>query len=250
PGRGSPDRSRRAQNAAAPRAAPPAATGCQYARRGTAEGSNPSPHAFPIGIAQAPLEDLAGLLARQRVGEFDHARHLVIGDALFEKVTHRLTLDLGAVVRLYVRGEGLAEFRVGNAEHRAVGDFRHGDQHGLDLGRIDVHPARDHHVGLAVADVEVAVAVEIADIADRNEPVAVDRLAVLRPVDVGEVRIGVLAAVDQPRFVGGSRSAPGWWGGTTRPSSSMMRTSAPAGGPPAEPGCVSDSSEESSVMKP
>ena len=155
---------------------------------------------FPVRIAQAPLEDLAQLLARQRVGEFDHARHLVVGDALAQEALHRLALDRCAVVRLHVRGERLAELGVGNAEHRAVGDLRHGDEHRLDLGRIDVDAAGDHHVGLAVADVEIAVAIEVADVADRHEPVAVDRFAVLRPVDVGEVRVGGLAAIDQPRL--------------------------------------------------
>src|SRR6185295_15577060 len=85
-----------------------------------------------------------------------------------------------------------------NSEYRAVGDARHGDEHRLDLGRIDVDATRDHHVGLAIADVEEPVAIEIADIADRNQPVTIDRAAVVRPVDVGELRIRGLAAIDQP----------------------------------------------------
>ena len=136
------------------------------------------PASFQYGSRRRRLKILPRLLARQRVGEFDHARHLVVGDALLQERAHRLALERGAVVRLHMRGERLAELGVGNAEHRAVGDLRHGDQHRLDLGRIDVHAARDHHVGLAVADVEIAVAVEVADVADRHEPVAVDRPAV------------------------------------------------------------------------
>src|SRR5690348_6308869 len=44
---------------------------------------DPPPRVLPIEIAQTPLEDLARLLARQRVGEFDHARHFIVGDTLF-----------------------------------------------------------------------------------------------------------------------------------------------------------------------
>src|SRR6185437_10629516 len=42
-------------------------------------GLDPPPCPLPIGIAQAPLEDLAGILARQIVVDFDVFRHLVIG---------------------------------------------------------------------------------------------------------------------------------------------------------------------------
>ena len=103
-------------------------------------------------------------------------------------------------MRLHVRGERLAELGVRNAEHRTVGDFRHGDEHGLDLGGIDIDAARDHHVGLAVADIEIALAIEVADVADRHEPIAVDGFPVLIAVDVGEVGVGGLPAINQPRL--------------------------------------------------
>jgi len=35
----------------------------------------------------------------------------------------------------------------------------------LDLGGVDVDAARDHHVALAVADEDIAVRVDIADVA-------------------------------------------------------------------------------------
>src|SRR5437667_5740869 len=48
---------------------------------------NPPPRPFPIGIAQAPLEDLAGILARQLGLDFDVLRHLVIGKRCFQLCT-------------------------------------------------------------------------------------------------------------------------------------------------------------------
>ena len=41
--------------------------------------SNPPPRPFPIGIAQAALEDLARILPRQAGLDFDVLRHLVVG---------------------------------------------------------------------------------------------------------------------------------------------------------------------------
>ena len=61
---------------------------------------------------------------------------------------------------------------------------------GLDLGRIDVHAARNHHVLRAVAEIEEAVLVEIADIAERNEPRLLRLAALLVIAVIGEVRDG------------------------------------------------------------
>ena len=60
----------------------------------------------------------------------------------------------------------LAALVVGDAEDGDVGDRRVVDQHRLDLGRVDVHAARDDHVDLAVAQEQVAVVVEVADVAE------------------------------------------------------------------------------------
>src|SRR5690349_7868638 len=51
-------------------------------------------------------------------------------------------------------------------------------KHGLDFGGVDVHAAGNDHVGLAVADVEVALVVPVGDVAYRVEvPAAVRRIA-------------------------------------------------------------------------
>ena len=62
-------------------------------------------------------------------------------------------------------------------------------QRGLDFGRVDIDAARDHHVALAVADEDIAVFVDIADIAGGDEAVALDLGALLRLVVIGEIRI-------------------------------------------------------------
>ena len=41
-------------------------------------------------------------------------------------------------------------------------------QHRLDLGRIDVHAAADDEVRAAVGEEEVAVVVDVADVAERE----------------------------------------------------------------------------------
>src|SRR5260370_7316925 len=62
-------------------------------------------------------------------------------------------------------------------------------QHGLDFGGIDVEAARDHHVALAVADEDIAVLVDVTDVARGDEPVALDLGALFRLVMIGEIRI-------------------------------------------------------------
>ena len=60
---------------------------------------NPAPRPLPIGIAQAALEDLAGILARQAVLDFDMFRHLVVGQ-------RRLGLDADGGDVGYIDEEG------------------------------------------------------------------------------------------------------------------------------------------------
>ena len=61
----------------------------------------------------------------------------------------------------------LAPLVTRNPDHHAVADRRVVEQDRLDLGRIDVHAAGHDHVGLAVAEEEVALLVDVADVADR-----------------------------------------------------------------------------------
>ena len=62
------------------------------------------------------------------------------------------------------------------------------EQHLLDLAWVDVHAAADHHVGRAVGEEEVAVVVEVADVADGEGVVAPRALGLLGVVVVVEPR--------------------------------------------------------------
>ena len=74
------------------------------------------------------------------------------------------------------------------------------DQHILGLLRVDVHAARDNHVGLAVGEVEKAFIVDIADIAERRPAlVVVGALRLVGIVVIGEDRcVGKIHGADFP----------------------------------------------------
>ena len=129
--------------------------------------------------------------------------------------------------RLHRCCQRLAELRIGNAEHGAVGDAGHGDQHRLDLGRIDVDAAGDHHVVLAVDDVEIAVGVEIAHVAQRPEAVALELAP--RGVVVGVGEVG-------NRRDRGRRAGRPCTRRTSCPSTESTFSSTPCIARPAEPG--------------
>ena len=60
------------------------------------------------------------------------------------------------------RDHDLAPFLVGTADHADVADRRMLEQDGLDLGRIDVHPAADDQVRAAIGEEEIAIGVDVA----------------------------------------------------------------------------------------
>src|SRR6185436_11692931 len=150
----------------------------------------------PIGIAQAAFEDLAGIFPRQAGLDFDVFRHLVVSQRDLELGADGRDVERYPRLRFDHRHQGLAELRVGNAEHGAVMHARYRMQRGLDLGRIDVDAARDHHVALAIADEDIAVGVDVTDIARGDEAVAIDLGTLFRLVVIGEVRIAGDARID------------------------------------------------------
>ena len=91
---------------------------------------------------------------------------------------------------------------LGHADHGDVGDRRVAHQHVLHLGGIDVLAPGHDHVLDPVVDVEVAVGVEVADVAGTEPPVLVDRLA--RRLRVVPVALHHLLAAheDLPRDFG------------------------------------------------
>src|SRR3954447_6844193 len=134
-------------------------------RANCAGALNPAPGPLPVGITQAPLEYLAGILARQLLLYLD-----VLGDFVISQRSLEVLADLGNLerypgLRFHHRHQGLPEFIIGNAEDSAIVHTGNGVQRRLDLRRIDVDPARDHHIALAVAYKDVTILVDIADVA-------------------------------------------------------------------------------------
>src|SRR3954465_15384252 len=129
----------------------------------TAAMLNPASCPLPVGITQAPLEYLAGILARQLLLYLD-----VLGDFVISQRSLQVLADVGNIqhhagLRFHHRHQRLSEFIIGNTEDGAIGYPWHRVQRRLDFGRIDVDPAGDHHVALAIAYKDVAILVDIAD---------------------------------------------------------------------------------------
>ena len=82
-------------------------------------------------------------------------------------------------VRLDRGDHDLAPFVVGDAHHTGIADRRVAEQHGLDLGRIDVHAAADDEVRAAIGEEEVAVVVDVADVAEGEVVAAVGAVGLL-----------------------------------------------------------------------
>jgi len=117
----------------------------------------------------------------------------LIGDRRFRQNKNQFSLQrfprTGHVVRLHHGLDLFAHLLVRHPEHRDVGDIVVRDQHVLGLLWVDVHAARNDHVGLAVGEIEKAFGVEIADVAERRPaPDVVGALRLLRIVVIGEHR--------------------------------------------------------------
>ena len=112
------------------------------------------------------LEELARAGARQFVGELDRPGHLVAGEVLTGERGDLLAGQRRAGRPHDRRVDDLSPGVRRDAEDGHVVDLGVPLKHGLDLGRVDVHATGDDHVGLAVADVQVALVVPVGDVAD------------------------------------------------------------------------------------
>src|SRR6266545_5047781 len=167
---------------------------CAPRTRSPRSGPSDRPVAsLPVRVAESTLEELAarvtGHLRDEVVGagplvarELDLGERAQVGLEFRSCVDARRGLDDGLDL--------LAPVLVRDAEHRDVADLRVGEEHPLDLARIDVHAPRDDHVDLAVAEEQVAVLVEIADVADGEEAVPAIGGRLGRVALVLEVRLG------------------------------------------------------------
>src|SRR5262245_33172635 len=101
-----------------------------------------------------------------------------------------------AGLRLYDCHQSLAKLFIRYPEDSAIVDAREDMQHRLDLCRIDVDAARNHHVALAIADEQIAVLVEVTDIAAGDKTIARHLSALVRLSMVREIGIPTTAPVD------------------------------------------------------
>ena len=141
--------------------------------------------AAPVRSAHRLLVRLAHRVVDQLGPELVRAGHLVGREAVPAP-----GLEPGRVRRVAGRhdqGEqALPQVGVRHADHRDLGHGRMGDEYLLALGRVQVHPAGDHHVGDPVGDVDVAVLVHVADVAQGEHPGGDVGL-------LGLLRVGVIA---------------------------------------------------------
>src|SRR6516162_1387142 len=124
----------------------------------------------PVPVAEQPLVELAGRKSRQLGLEIDRARHLLARQRLAaerDQFVGKFLARFDAWHRLHYRLHLFAEVGIGNAEHRGIGNLRMGDQQVFAFLRVDIDPAGDDHEGRAVGEIEIAVGIDIADVADR-----------------------------------------------------------------------------------
>src|SRR6185312_6578046 len=85
-------------------------------------------------------------------------------------------IDQAALSPDHIGDRHLVPARVWPANHATFGDIRMLEQHALDLGWIDVFPARNDQILLAVVNPEVTVGIAATDIAAAI-PAIIQRLA-------------------------------------------------------------------------
>ena len=124
------------------------------------------------------------------------ARHLEGRQPLADEVPDIVLGQRRACVALDGRVDAFAKLIVGNAENRAVLNAGTALKHSFDFGWIDIHPARDDHVPLAVVEEQIAIGIEVADVAASDETVDFDGAAVIVAAVVVEIGIGRQSRVD------------------------------------------------------
>ena len=117
-------------------------------------------------LAQLPFEDLARRVAGEGlVPEPDVGRHHEAGQPLADVRRELLGAHLVAGPEDHDGAHLLAQCRIGDADHGAVGHGGVLEQRRLDLHRVDVLAAPDDHVLGPIDDVDEVVRIEPGDVA-------------------------------------------------------------------------------------
>src|SRR4029077_5054176 len=106
----------------------------------------------------------AGYRRRKAANEFDVSRDLVMGDLALAEGADLFGARRRAVAQTNPGAELLAVARVGDADDLNILDLRVAVEEFLDLPRIDVLAAADHHVLDAADDVAIALVVERGEV--------------------------------------------------------------------------------------
>src|SRR5574337_62687 len=147
-------------------------------------------------VANLELLELAGHRHREAAHELDVARHLVVRDLTLAERAHLVFGELLAGLGDDPRAQLFAEARVRPADPLHVLHLRVPVQELLDLARVDVLAAADHHVLDAADDVDVALGVHRREIAGVQPAVLVDRLGGARLVFPVAVHHAVAAGAE------------------------------------------------------
>src|SRR5579872_2040605 len=107
--------------------------------------------------------------------QLDAARQFEGGQVQAETGQQGVGVGRDAGTQLHHGVQVLTHAIVGNTEAHRVDHVVVGDQGRLDLGRVDVHAPGDDEVAAAVGQEQVAVVVEVAEVADGEVALAPGR---------------------------------------------------------------------------
>src|SRR6185437_11841228 len=137
---------------------------------------------------------LPGVVTEWFVDTLDAARKLVGGEPLAEM--RKQHIIGGRFDQLDQRMRNASEVLMGQADHAARTHRGVLVERGLDLRRVDVGPADQDHVGIAVREIDESFVVEVSEIAQRLPPVG---CGLGGSTDVA-VRRGQVLAAPHPDF--------------------------------------------------
>ena len=123
---------------------------------------------------ELPAQELARRGLRDGLDELETAYLLVVRDLAGDEVHDLLGRRVRALLQHDVRRRDLAGLLVGEADHGGVGDGRVGEQHRLQLGGRDLEALVLDELLEPVDDEEVAVLVDVPDVAGVQPAVVVD----------------------------------------------------------------------------
>src|SRR6266404_9848680 len=158
-------------------------------------------------LAHHEFLDLAGNRHREFVDEFDVARNFVMRDLALAEAADLLGRQRLAGSRPDPRAEFLAVAVVGDAENLHVLNLGMAVEKLLDLARVEVFAAVDHHVLGTADDVAITLRIDDGDIAGMHPAIGIEDIGGLfRLVPIPQ-HDAVAAGAQFARFAAGHHAA-------------------------------------------